>query len=113
MEDEYYVSTDIMKQKCQTCSVCQSNFLCLDHIWLLTALYKLFLSGDNKLKVEQSSLTGYDTYVIGKAQLVDEGTIILGNVGNYPLTGTAYIPEDLSLKQHYSENLKSQIDNSY
>jgi hypothetical protein len=52
MEDEYYVSTDIMKQKCQTCSVCQSNFLCLDHIWLLTALYKLFLSGDNKLKVE-------------------------------------------------------------
>jgi len=42
MEDEFYVSTDIMKQKCQTCCVCYSNFLCLDHIWLLTALYKLF-----------------------------------------------------------------------
>lgn len=42
MEDEFYVSTDIMKQKCQTCCVCHSKILRLDHIWLLTALYKLF-----------------------------------------------------------------------
>jgi len=43
MEDEFYVSTDIIKQKYQTCCVCHSNFLCVDHIWLLTALCKLFL----------------------------------------------------------------------
>jgi hypothetical protein len=42
MEDEFYVSTDIMKQKYQTCWVCHSSFLCVDQIWLLTALYKLF-----------------------------------------------------------------------
>jgi len=56
---------------------------------------------------------GYDTYVIGKTLLVDEGIIILENVRNYPPTGTAYIPEDLSLKQHCSENLKFQMDSCY
>lgn len=80
MEDEFYVSTYI-KQKCQTCCVCHSNFSCLDHIWLLMALYKYFLSCDIEVQMEQSSLMGYDTYVIGKALLVDEGTIILENVG--------------------------------
>jgi len=113
MEDEFYVSTDIMKQKGQTCCACHSNFLRLDHIWLLAALYKLFLSRDSEVQVEHSSLMGYDTYVIGKARLVYEGTIILENVGNYPPTGTAYIPEDLSLKQHCSENQKFQMDSCY
>jgi hypothetical protein len=51
MEDEFYMSTNI-KQKCQTCCVCHSNFPCLDHIWLLTALYKYFLSCDSEVQME-------------------------------------------------------------
>jgi len=52
MEDEIYVSTDIMKQKYETCCVCHSNFLYLDHIRLLTTLCKLFLSCDSEVQVE-------------------------------------------------------------
>jgi len=113
VEDEFYVSTDIIKQKYQTCCVCHSNFLCVDHIWLLTALCKLFFY-HVRVKCKWNSQVLWNmTHVIGKAWLVDEGTIILENVGNYQPTGTAYIPEDLSLKQYCSENLKFQIDSSY